>query len=158
MVIAAGGSGLLGLLVGRWLADRLGRRPTAAAAIVATAACGLLAYSGSAAGLLTGYVLGVLAASSGAPASGAFVNELFPTSVRASVAGWQIAAGVLGAVCGLLAFGAITDAGNSFQAAATIIFAPVTLAVGLFLVLPETKGKEPEDLYQGPQGTTSTDR
>ena len=49
-----------------------------------------------------------------APCAGAFVNELFPTSVRASVAGWSVAGSVLGAVAGLLAFGAVADvAGHS---------------------------------------------
>jgi hypothetical protein len=36
-----------------------------------------------------------------APAAGALANELFPTSVRASVAGWLVAASVLGAAARL---------------------------------------------------------
>ena len=66
--------------------------------MVAMAVSGVFTYSGSHVALLIGYELGVLAASTFAPAAGAFVNELFPTSVRASVAGWNIAASVLGAV------------------------------------------------------------
>lgn len=147
MVGLAGLFGVVGLLVGRYLADRFGRRITGSAAMTAMILCGLLAYSGSRAGLFAGYVLGVLAGSTFAPAAGALANELFPTAVRASVAGWQVAAGVLGAVVGLLTFGAIADAGDAFPTAAVLTFVPALLFVGLFWLLPETRGREPEDLW-----------
>ena len=109
----------------------------------------MLVYSGSRLGLVVGYVLGVAAGSTFAPAAGALSNELFPTAVRASVAGWQVAAGVLGAVGGLLAFGVIADVGNRFAIAALVTFLPAVLFAGLFWLLPETKGREPEDLWPG---------
>ncbi|HVC71165.1 MAG TPA: MFS transporter [Acidimicrobiales bacterium] len=149
MVVVAGVVGLGGLLAGRWLADHVGRRPTGAASMVAMAVAGVFTYSGSRPALLIGYELGVLAASTFAPAAGTFVNELFPTSVRASVAGWNIAASVLGAVVGLVAFGAIAQVGTHFDGlrAAATTFLPVLVATVLFLRLPETKGREPEDLW-----------
>jgi putative MFS transporter len=138
---------LLGLLAGRWLADRIGRRPTATFAMVALSFMGVLTYEGSPAALISGYVLAVLTGSILAPAIGALLTELFPTSVRASVAGWWVAAGVLGAVAGLVAFGAVADVGNRFETAAALTFFPAALAAGLFWLLPETRGKEPEDLW-----------
>jgi len=147
MVVAAGVSGLAGLVAGRWLADHVGRRVTGAVAMVAIGAAGVIAYSGSGVALVVGYVFGVFAGSVFAPAAGALVNELFPTTVRASVAGWQVAAGVLGAVAGLVAFGAIADVGNRFATAALYTFLPAVLFAGLFWLLPETKGREPEDLW-----------
>jgi len=147
MVGVAGAAGLVGLLAGRWLADHLGRRPTGTVSMVAIAACGTLAYSGSRPGLAVGYVLGVAAASVFAPAAGALANELFPTAVRASVSGWTVAAGVLGAVGGLLAFGAIADVGNRFGVAAVFTFLPAVAFAGLFWLVPETSGREPEDLW-----------
>ena len=147
MVATAGVSGLAGLLLGSRLADRVGRRVTSALAMVAIALLGVLTYSGSRPAVVTGYVLGVLAASTLAPAAGALANELFPTSVRASVAGWLVAASVLGAVAGLLAFGAIADAGNRFALAAAATFLPAVGAIALFTLLPETRGREPEDLW-----------
>lgn len=147
MVVAAGALGLVGLLVGQWLADHWGRRPTAALAMVAIALFCIIAYSGSRLGLIIGYLLGVLAASTFAPAAGALANELFPTSVRASIAGWQVAAGVLGAVTGLLAFGAVADISNHFGLAALVTFTPATCAAILFWQLPETRNREPEDLW-----------
>jgi MFS family permease len=147
VVACAGVTGLVGLLLGRFLADEFGRRPTACGAMVALALLGMLTYSGSRPGAVVGYLLAVLAASVFAPAAGALANELFPTSVRASVAGWLIAAGVFGATAGLLAFGAVADVGNRFGLAAVIVFAATIPALALFLLLPETRGKELEELW-----------
>jgi len=147
MVVVASVFGLAGLLLGRVLADRFGRRPTAALAMLAMAITGIFTYSGSKTALLVGYELAVFCASTFAPAAGALANELFPTSVRASVAGWNVAAGVVGAVIGLVAFGAIAEVGNRFAVGAEVTFLPVVLAAALFGLLPETRGREPEDLW-----------
>jgi MFS family permease len=147
MVVGAGAAGLVGLLAGRWLADRVGRRLTGALAMVAVALFATLTYTGSASALLTGYILGVFAGSVFAPAAGSLVNELFPTSVRASVAGWSLAAGVLGAVAGLVIFGAVAEAVHRFAVAGLVTFLPAALVMGLFWLLPETRGVEPEDLW-----------
>ena len=147
MVVAAGFTGLAGLLAGRWGADHIGRRVTVAVAMVGMAGFGILTYSGSVPACWPATCSGVLAGSLFAPAGGALANELFPTNVRASVAGWYTAAGVIGAVIGLLVFGAVADAGNRFSIAATVTFLAVLPAAGLLALLPETRGKEPEDLW-----------
>jgi len=147
MVVAAGVAGLAGLLAGRWLTDHVGRRPTGTLAMLGLAGFGTLAYGGSRPDLVVGYVLGVLAGSILAPAVGSLLAELFPTSVRASVAGWWVGAGVVGAVGGLVLFGAVADAGDRFALAAAVTFLPVSLAAGLFWLVPETRGREPEDLW-----------
>jgi MFS family permease len=149
MVLAAGLAGLAGLTTGQWLADHIGRRPIGCVAMIGVALCGCLAYSGSQLALVAGYVLGLFAASTFAPAAGALVNEVFPTSVRASVAGWQVAAGVPGAATGLVSFGAIANVGDRFGLAAAVTFIPAAAATVLFWLLPETKGREPEDLWPG---------
>ncbi|MGO9457884.1 MAG: MFS transporter [Acidimicrobiales bacterium] len=150
MVVAAGVVGLGGLLIGRWLADHWGRRPTVAVAMAGIAAFGTLAYTGSEWALLCGYVLGVTAGGILAPAAGALTNELFPTSVRASATGWTIAAGVIGAVTGLVVFGAVADVGgvsNHTAFAAAVVFLPMVLFSALLILLPETMGREPEELW-----------
>ena len=147
MIVGAGLGGLVGLLAGRWLADHLGRRPTGALGLVGLALFGALTYMGSSSELIVGYILGVLSGSVLAPSAGALLAELFPTSVRASVAGWWVAASVLGAGLGLVVFGAVADVGNRFGVAAAITFAPAALAAVLFWMIPETRGKEPEDLW-----------
>ena len=147
MVAAGGVTGLIGLLSGRWLADHWGRRPTVALSMAAIAGFAILTYSGSNAALLAGYQLGVLAGSLFAPAGGALANEVFPTAIRASVAGWYVIAAVLGAVVGLLVFGAVADIGNRFSVAAVVTFLPALPLAALLLLLPETKGTEPEELW-----------
>ena len=149
MVAVAAVFGLGGLLLGRYLADRVGRRLTGAVSMAAMAASGVLAYSGTRTALVVGYELAVLSASTFAPAAGSLANELFPTAVRASVAGWNVAASVAGAVVGLVVFGTVADVGHRFAVGAAVTFLPVVLATGLFALLPETRGREPEDLWPG---------
>jgi MFS family permease len=147
LVVCAGATGLAGLLLGRFLADAVGRRLTAAAAMIAIALFGMLTYSGPHLCAAVGYLLEIFSASVFAPAAGALTNELFPTSVRASVIGWEIAIGVLGATAGLLAFGAVADIGNRFGLAGVVVFAATIPVTALFKLLPETRNKEPEDLW-----------
>jgi SHS family lactate transporter-like MFS transporter len=144
MVVGAGVLGVGGLLVGRALADRVGRRPTAAGAIVCIGAGAILCYSGGRTALVVGYLAGITAGGAFAPAAGALSNELFPTSVRSSVAGWNVAGSVVGAVVGLVVFGAVADVGNQFAIAAVVTAVPAVVLSGLLFFLPETKGHEPE--------------
>ena len=146
MVVGAGASGLVGLVVGQWLADRIGRRVTATVGMLGMSLFGVIAYTGSGGALALGYVTGVLFGSLLAPAVGAMVNELFPTPVRASVLGWWTAAGVLGAATGLIVFGAVADIGNRFTLAGAVTFLPAAAAAVLFWLLPETRGCEPEQV------------
>ena len=118
--------------------------------MVGIAVFATLTYSGSSAALVVGYILGVLSGSVLAPAGGALLNELFPTSVRASVSGWWLVAGVLGAACGLVVFGAVADVGDRFGLAAVVTFLPTALAAALFWCVPETKGREPEEFWPSP--------
>lgn len=147
MVVGAGVTGLAGLLAGRWLTDHAGRRPTGALGLVGIIVFGTLTYAGTSASLIVGYLLAVLAGSVFAPAIGSLVNELFPTAVRASAAGWFLVAGVIGAVCGLVVFGAVAQVDDRFSLAALVTFLPVVAAALLFLAVPETRGLEPEDLW-----------
>lgn len=147
MVVGAGAVGLGGLLTGRWLADHVGRRLTGALGMGGIAAAALLAYSGSHIGLYTGYEVAALTGGSFAPAAGALANELFPTSVRASVAGWYVIAGVVGAVVGLVVFGSVAGPGQHFARAGLVTFLPVVFTAALFFLVPETKGRELEELW-----------
>jgi MFS family permease len=144
LVVAAGGTGLAGLLLGRFLADRLGRRPTAALALMLMAGAGVLTYSGSVPALVVGYLCGVLfGAAYGTPAV-ALTAELFPTSIRSAVAGWLVVAGVLGSTSGLWLAGTIADALDSFGEAMAMVCLPAGLVAVLFARLPETRGLELE--------------
>lgn len=145
LVVAGAPAGLAGLLVGRWAADSAGRRVTGGVALAFVAVAGIVAYSGGATALAVGYLGAIAAGSLFAPAIGALAAELFPTEVRAAVAGWLVAFGVLGAVAGLLLFGAIADANEEFATASRLVFAPAGLLAMALALLPETRGRELED-------------
>lgn len=144
-VIAAGLLGPVGLLVGRWAADHTGRRIAALVPQVLMAMSGVLIYSGTTIALVSGYWGGVLAQGAYGTAFGALSTEVFPTSHRATAQGWLAAAGVAGAVAGLVLFGAISDAASSFVTAALAMCVPCAVAAIGFLLLPETRGKELEE-------------
>jgi MFS family permease len=148
LVLAAGPVGLGGLLLGRWGADRLGRRLTGALAMAGTGLAVAVAYSGTFTALAGGYLATILLASAFAPAQGTLAAELVPTSVRATVAGWAAVSGVLGAVLGLTTFGGLADATGGFAAAARLLGVLVAVAALGFLGLPETRGVELEDLEE----------
>ncbi len=57
--------------------------------------------------------------------------------------------GRAGTVTGLVVFGAVAGVGNRFGAAGLVAFLPAALAMTLFGLVPETCGREPEDLRPG---------
>jgi putative MFS transporter len=142
LVLGAGPAGLVGILLGRYGADHLGRRTTAGMMMALTGASVAYAYSGTTAALAIGYCAAIAASSGFAPPTGTLGAELVPTSIRATVAGWITLAGVLGAVLGLLMFGVLADATGSFANASRAIgIAVAVVAIG-FAFLPETRGQE----------------
>jgi MFS family permease len=145
MVVAAGILGLGGLVAGRWAADHLGRRVTAGTTQAVIALAAMLTYEGSPAGAIAGYLLAVVAASVFAPAIGALAAELFPTAIRATVAGWMSVAGVLGAVGGLVLFGVLVTTLDNFLIAAAVVALPVLAVSPLYARFPETRGMELEE-------------
>jgi hypothetical protein len=48
---------------------------------------------------------------------------------------------------GLVVFGAVADIGNRFEVAAAVTFLPAILVALTFFLLPETKGREPEEMW-----------
>lgn len=141
VVLAAGPIGLVGLLLGRWMADVLGRRPGVAVGLVGTAAGFAASYQGSPPLLVLGYLFGLAAGAAIGPGIGALSAEAFPTPIRATVAGWVAAAGVVGAVLGLALFGMLADA-VGFGGAASLLAVVSALGALALLGLPETRGLE----------------
>jgi MFS family permease len=152
LVLAAGPTGLAGILLGRWSADRFGRRISGALAMSGAGVGVTIAYSGGATALAIGYLTTVGLASAFAPAQGALAAELVPTSVRATVAGWLTVTAVLGAVIGLSAFGVLAEVTGDFAVPARLLGGLVVLSALGFGALPETRGTELEDLEGEPPG------
>jgi AAHS family benzoate transporter-like MFS transporter len=140
-------TGLVGLLLSRYLARALGRRGTIVIGTVLTAATATVAYGGGKAAFVVGYMSGVLAGGLLAPAIAALSTELFPHSSRATSAGWIVVAGVLGAMAGLLVFGLVGDSvhvtgAGSLRLAAMVTFLPLLPLLGLLYRLPESSQME----------------
>jgi MFS family permease len=150
LVLGAGPAGLVGILLGRWGADRFGRRLTAGLGMAVTGAGVTYAYAADTTELAIGYLVAIAASSAWAPPAGALAAELVPTRIRATVAGWMTVAGVLGAVIGLTSFGVLADLTGGFANAAMAIGAVVAVAAVGFARLPETRGTELESLEDGP--------
>lgn len=146
IVLLAGPTGLLGLIIGSMMSGRFGRRWTAAFATAATLGFAVVAYSGSTTGFVVGYLAGITASSAFGLASGALLNELFPTSCRATANGWAALSGVTGAVTGLLLFGWLADTTGSYSRAAMYLLPPLIPVVILYRWLPETSGRELDEL------------
>jgi MFS family permease len=142
---AAALMGAAGLWAGVHLADRFGRIPTAMWSKFALAGAGVLTYSAGAWGAAVGYVLTLFIGSSYAPAVAATAAEIFPTSVRATAAGWLTVTGTVGAVIGLVVFGLVADATSSFSTAAWVVSVPAALSAVGYRFLPETKHLELEE-------------
>ncbi len=148
LILIAGIVGLAGLLMGRWLADHMGRRVTSMVALMAMTAFGILIYSGTKLGMITGYEMAIFSGGMFSAPAGTFILEQFPTPIRAAVSGWQVATGVIGAAAGLFVFGIVAHIGHRFSIAAYLLFPGVAVIALLFLLLQETKGKEPEELWE----------
>jgi len=146
LVVLAGPTGLVGILLGRAAADRIGRNVTAGVSMAATGVAVAYAYSGTPARFAVGYLAAIATSSAFAPPTGALAAELVPTRIRATLAGWVTFTGVIGAVVGNYAFGVLADATGGFDGAARTIGAITALAALGFALLPETRGVELEDL------------
>ncbi|MGI9017762.1 MAG: MFS transporter [Euzebya sp.] len=138
------GMGACGLVLGVRMADRFGRIPTAMWTKFFLAGAGVLTYSAGAWGAAVGYVLTLFIGSSYAPAVAATAAEIFPTSIRATAAGWVTFAGTIGAVAGLVIFGVVADRTGSFVMAALVVSVPTAISAIGYRWLPETVGMELE--------------
>jgi MFS family permease len=144
-VISVGPLGAIGLLIGRFAADRIGRLPTSVAGHALIAVAGIIVYSGTPAAVIGGYFATILFGSVLGPAVGALSAELFPTSIRSTVAGALTAVGVGAAVTGLVVFGVLAETLDSFGLAAWAVGLPVIASAPLYLLLPETRDLELEE-------------
>lgn len=83
-------------------------------------------------GFFTGYFSGF----------GAWYSELFPTSIRATAAGFCFNFGRVGAIAGILIIPMLLASGFSYPVVITIAAVSYFIAAFLVLAIPETKGKE----------------
>lgn len=150
IVLVGGTLGLGGLLLGRWAADRFGRRITAGTATALAAVGAWITYADGAASLAVGYVTALVAAAVFGPSGGSLFTEVFPTRDRSTATGWASAAGVVGAVAGLGLFGVLVDLLGGFARAGATLWLPIIPVVALYALLPDTRHQELEELDREP--------
>ena len=144
-VLATATPGGLGVLAGGRLADIRGRRAAIVPGLIALGVCNALFFALSGAPMWFASLLGSVLGGLAIPAMGVIAPELFPTARRAGVRGFITAIAVGGSVCGLMIAGPLVDARGYGPTFALLAVAPL-LAAGLALAIPETRGRELEDL------------
>lgn len=140
VVVLSGIPGIVGLLIGRRIADHQGRRVALAAGVLCFGAASVLAYSGGADAFVAGYIVGVFAGGVFGPPAAAVATESFPAAERATAGGWIVVASVLGALLGLSVFGPVFDATGSSLDAGLAAFLPALPVLCFLRWLPETMG------------------
>ena len=139
--------GGLGTLLGGRLADTHGRRPVAAAGVVALAASTVAVYLSGGVALWWWEALSSVVGYGLAPALGVFGAELFPTGLRGRAGGALTVIAAAGSLVGLSAAGALTTAiGTIAPALAILAVGPLALAVLILVAYPETAARPLEEL------------
>src|SRR5581483_4732000 len=134
----------VGYLVSAYLADQLGRKRTlilyAMSSFITVTAYTFLPI-GNRAMLVLGFPLGFFASGSFSP-MGAFLTELFPTSIRGSGQGFTYNAGrAVGALFPTLV-GVLSARMSLGHAIASFAVAAYLVMIAAVMLLPETRGRE----------------
>jgi MFS family permease len=135
----------LGVLIGGRIADTRGRRWALVPGLVALGVFSAIFFSVSGAPMwISALVAAVLGTLTVAPL-GVLAPELFPTARRGGARGALNVLAVSGSVIGLLVAGVAVDATGYGPTFALLALGPL-VAAGLAFAVPETRGRELEDL------------
>lgn len=142
----------IGVFIGGLLADRAGRRFTAALGTILGSSLflGSLFTSGAPLWLLTfgGVVLGGIAV----PAVGVYGPELFPTRLRSTANGVIRTTAVIGSVIGLQVVSRLSERWDALgPALAVTLIGPLILAVLFLVAYPETADRTLESINDEPE-------
>jgi MFS family permease len=143
MIIGAGAIGFFGYFVLGRSADAAGRRWIGAAGLLCVGAAVGLFYQ--TAWLVAGFALMTLSESAIIIAINALTTELFPTTLRATAKSWVTNSGVVGALLGLAAIGALGRVASAAAVITTLAVLTSALAPLIFL-LPETHRVDLEEI------------
>jgi MFS family permease len=140
-ILTSGPFALAGFLVGGPGSDRIGRRPVLAAALVLEAIANVMIFSEVQLLFAPGFWVAAGASAAVLAVGYAYLSELFPTELRATLTSIVIAVQIAGGSLGLLVIGALAGAvDTSLQLVVGGLAAtPVVL---LLRGLPETRGAD----------------
>jgi MFS family permease len=140
-ILTAGPFALAGFLLGGPGSDRLGRRPVLALALLLGVAANVLIFTEVRLLFAPGFWVAACANAAVLAVGYAYLSELFPTELRATLTSVVIAAQIAGGSLGLLVIGALAGAvDTSLQlVVGGLLATPVIL---LLRGLPETRGSD----------------
>ena len=148
MILIGGGLGLAGWFVFGVLAERLGRRVVGVLGLLGGGAATITFYGTEA--LFPAFAVLVFMEAGAQIALNALGTELFPTRLRGTAKAWITNAWILGAMIGLAIVGSLSGPLGGADPVVTLLgFLPV-LACPLLLSLPESRGRELEELESPP--------
>lgn len=154
VVIASGPATLLGYVAGGRMSDRVGRRPVIAASFAVMLAGVLLVFSEQRALFAPGFFLMAATDAALIAVRPAYVSELFPTEVRATLLSFIFAVIVAGGSLGLVVVGVLARWTSVSTSAAVVgLTVAMTVAVVALRSLPETAGR---DVVHAPVATPSS--
>jgi MFS family permease len=141
-------AGLSGFLVGGRLLDRVGRRPTTIAFLLAAAAAGAFAFTaGTTVSRAVGLGLVIFALTGATPCVAAYATELFPLRTRGRINAWLKALTIAGQVTApAIATALAGPLGGVGPALAVVGGTYAIAALVVWTVLPETRGLHQEDV------------
>ena len=145
LLIVTSTPGALGIVVGGRWADTRGRRAAIVPGLIGVGIFNAIFFSVSGAPMWVASLFGSVIGALCIPAMAVIGSELFPTSRRGAVRGALSAVGVGGSVLGLVLAGRLVDAHGYGWTFTVLAVAPVTAGF-LALLLPESRGKELEEL------------
>lgn len=158
LIIVFSGVGTVGLLVGGRLADKIGRRPTSAAALTIGLIGGVAFYTIDSGWFLAASIfLATFGATMLTPSVASQRTELFPTRLRATAGGWITNIGIVGSIVGFTV-GAVLIDRFGLATTVSVLGLGLVISIGLVLRLPETRGMDLVRRRAAPSGTTQPER
>jgi AAHS family benzoate transporter-like MFS transporter len=151
IVLASGPATLAGYVVGGRVSDRVGRRPVIAVAFLVAIVGVALVFSEQRLLFAPGFFLMAATDAAFIAVRPAYVSELFPTEVRATLLSFIFAVVVAGGSAGLVAVGLLSR-WTAVSTSAAVVGLTLVMATSLLALrrLPETAGR---DVVRAPVAT-----
>lgn len=147
-VIATSTPGGVGVLLGGRWADTRGRRATLVPGLLAVGGFTAWFFAASGPAMWAASLLSTLVGGLSVAALGVIGPELFPTARRGGARGTLATIAVAGSTCGLLLAGFGVDRSGYGTTFALLALGPL-IAAGLATLVPETRGRELEEINPG---------
>ena len=141
IIVTAGVFGVLGFVLGGQVSDRLGRKPMVALANVLATVGTILIFTGQRSLFIPGFFLAAAAGACFVTVTLAYVAELFPTEVRATLSAVVISCQVAAGSIGLAVVGAVAGA-VSTSLMMLILGGSLMASLLLLRGLPEGRGRD----------------